>query len=1243
MADPIDEIFGAAPVVPNQAQVNAEQPPFPNPGAPAAAQAAPAVGAVDPVDAIFGAPPGVPGPRPAPMPTPNKTIGGVLGSNARAFVTSAPRGFLALPEGIINIENQVMKQIPPGIRNLIPDPYTGVRKALNYATRRDPDGPVDVTGVIDKLLGSANDAKNAPIGSWLGNLAGGALLPVGAFGAGAKIANPLLRSMAQGAIAGGTFGGVNKANEQIKQGQMDYPAIAGSVGMNSVLGAGVGGLLHGIGSFFSPKNEPPVPPGNNPPPPPPAAPPARTIKELRGAYSKFHPKQAEPEPGPIPPGRSISELKAAFSQIYPKPAKAPEVPMPPSHSMAEIKSALKGLNPAARAEKLEKLSLSDLDELIEGPSKVPPVKMRGPGGMKEDGWREERVFNAVPATPKQKAQLHGLVLQKVRWDTSRARMGSAVAQIMSELKLLPPERRTLSPSQWEELAQTVNRLDMKQKKSAPFVETALQTPVTAGYKFKSTTIKGKIVELKALQLTEQMQHNAYDRLRDAAVPLVPHGQPIAVSAGKHTVNVTRKTNPRFIHESQADQAKYDEYLKHRDSLLNDPRQIEPQLTPKALLGEIEKDHELVQQLKDDKVYEFLKGLVFRKGVSQSNPIQAILDIIKVAQLAVRYFKNMGVRFNWRQGFANTLKALKAAKGKIPIRFWQRLTWNQVTSDVIREISPVFGEQRDLYLAAREKATIHGRELLPHERELIGKMTPYEILSDPALKGWTAADRNKEMNARLLDDGYDRLLTGEIKRLENAGVKEGFTGDARYLRMLKLDHQDLGHGFAAASGTDWLTKPAGALARYVIHGEFTSIFLGKNTSSYHIGEAIAANITRDPGSLIQAGRQLVGSAVAQRYANALAGKGMGQRLLETDRVGLAKFVDQLNVAIKNGIEHGVPHGKLVQKIISHELPERWKTGLTAVAAANRVAAKLKYPGGAEQFMADYLAGEEGRTVPPARATLLGKAEVESFIDRNETIMHMPEGPLQERTGFQRHNLIKPWFPFLRSIVQQSRVLTRYMDDFNSAIAKKDLRGAAKAGSSIVALHLITAVMGGKYTLPSYIWEFIRSAFGRERAAQLEDALETLRQLNLLDRRWHHMSLRPVPALEGGTNLLADTARETANFGNISDDPDGRKAARVVAATLAALGVDNIGHTEGTQNLVLLYGHMVDGMKGSKTVKVYSETGILQRIQGKPGKKIGEENIRYDPLTGFTDWALGGETTEEIGVRNRAERLQEMLRQ
>lgn len=315
----------------------------------------------------------------------------------------------------------------------------------------------------------------------------------------------------------------------------------------------------------------------------------------------------------------------------------------------------------------------------------------------------------------------------------------------------------------------------------------------------------------------------------------------------------------------------------------------------------------------------------------------------------------------------------------------------------------------------------------------------------------------------------------------------------------------------------------------------------------------------------------------------------------------------------------------------------------MVAAQRAA--VDYPGGVNAFMKDWIGSVKGRPVAASRQKAFEKATVDFFIKRNQQTMWMPEGPLKERTMFGRHGFLRPAFPFLRSITQQSRVLAGFVDDGIEAVAKGDKRAAAQAAARLAGASVLVSFSAGHYTLPEPVWQLFDSV-NPEASEQLKEKMEWLREHNLaFGRRDKELGPKPVPWIQGGNLFIASTAKnvvETAHdWQNIEGRHDPKAAVRASAQLLSMLLIDNVAHVEGLNNLSKLFSRMHEGFAGERKLSVYPDTTLPEKIvnavEGRHQAPLYSGPAESDPASAFGDWFYGARRPEDTNTIDWAEGL------
>jgi len=469
------------------------------------------------------------------------------------------------------------------------------------------------------------------------------------------------------------------------------------------------------------------------------------------------------------------------------------------------------------------------------------------------------------------------------------------------------------------------------------------------------------------------------------------------------------------------------------------------------------------------------------------------------------------------------------------------------------------------------------------------------------------------------------------------VKGGHTlfGWGRYKRMLDHDLEDLGG--KQSGGNDIERYLSGLLNKFTTM-EYGSIFIGNyRVGVLHAGEAAMAFLSGHPVDTARALRTIITDATARKYAFLLAGRGMQASLGDGEKFAAAKWIDaHLNDPLLAKLE-GLPNGKLIHQTLSAELPERLKTGASAVIAAEHVANDLYYPGGAQQLMADYLETASGGKIPTDRETALARAEVEVFRLRNRLIMHMPSAtPISERTVFQRNPVGQLYFKMFRSVVQQARILSGYLDDASEAIVQKNPVKLGQALGRLAYAHVIVATLAGTATLPPYIWAAFDKT-NKPTADLLRHLFNETRKHNALGgRELEEFGVKYVPAWAGINSFAPELGRQLVR--NVIKGFGGDTDSQLKAAIVLTSGVlcDNIAHTEGLQNLQYLYNRINEGMKGEARVRFFLKPDLLKSVLGAHSQKIYDVMHKTDIPRGIWQFLLGGESANRAALHHQAER-------
>lgn len=822
-----------------------------------------------------------------------------------------------------------------------------------------------------------------------------------------------------------------------------------------------------------------------------------------------------------------------------------------------------------------------------------------------DSWRTRREAQSRPAGPEETTLLEGLARLATLRDKVAGRLASAIEQIERRLGLKPKARAGHIAPDFDDirLAFVKEHGGIPKGTKGPYIEATLapDSTHTHSYEFKAAAIRPKMHELKGLIQEYRVADKNYQDAKFGLADKLPVNETIQVTikddkGAVRNVNVRSRVQATGFDWPAEEIEKTYNALKAELSAASGPYiERTPEVLQALINDAIKGGHQTLEYLRDHGSLDWFKrqssktktGLVI--GISLAAAMYLGKD--QQAQAAPPPNKLIGKVINTaaKSGWASWM-------GSRPI---VRLTLSEVTSDIIRKGNPAFGRVRDAYLAQLRRAQ-----------------------ENPVL-------------AEKLNNKYAEALQGEIAKLDKQKIQSGLFGQKRLRRALEIDLEDLmGERTGAREGT--LERIYSKLFGGVIKSQFWGNY---RAATMHILEAGVSFASKHPIASADAIKGLASNPIYRDFAKANSPKGMFQQTLEGTESFEPKIVKRINEEIDKAIK-SLPGGETIYGAISAQLPEQGKLGFGALVTALHHA--RNYPGGSQQYMRDWVALErKGTPVPYARQAQFAKIEVDCFVEENKAIMSMPEGPLKERTIFQRHKLLTPLFPYLRAITQQTRFFSSLIDDLLEAIANKDAEAAANAIKALLLGHVMVAMAAGSHALPDYIWSIL-SGIDQVTTGSHKD-VDNLK--GLIDATQKHI-LGGYQLQDFGIKYFAIIRSPQIGLISIAEDDlrnlkpkDRDSVMRLAATTLAMTLINRIG-PEGTINLAYLAERLERGMKGKETYRKYDQSIIaeaLNKIMGRPfARKLVEQTLPFDTWQALIHWLFKLENPAEVAAIEQGEK-------
>lgn len=1095
-----------------------------------------------------------------------------------------------------------------------------------------------------------------PVTGTLGNFAGNALTaPLLGPGVGAELASkipalaklgPLAGKIIGSGIAGGEFAsaqqGLQNMGDQVKTNdRLDPMAAAISAEQaflpGMALGAGAGALAHGLPALagniryandikaaqakrIAKQNERiEARKGNQPLMTPEQTERVEEGKGVNTTWEKF-------QPGELGPGGGANNQFQPNPHAYGEaPAAPPESGLPPGPTNAG--TDLSGLEPSkadySQSTKLE----AKVDQLVDDKSR---------------SWRERREAQARPPTPSEKPLLEPVANLAAIRDKAAGRLAGAIEQVERRLGLKPTARNSYIRPDLDDIRIAFIKehgLVPKGMKK-PYIEATLsrETMYPREYEFKATSMLPKMKELEKLIEEYRLADKNYENSKLGLTEQLPLNHTIAIEVRDS------KGSPRVVNIRNREQAtgytgelekQYKELVAKLSAESGPYYDRTPEVLQTLINKELKSGNATLAYLRDKGALSWFN--------SQSNQDKAKLVLaISLTASAMMANQQQAQAAPPPNIIGKTLVKLaktgwEHAQG---VRVVARVTASQVTSDVIREgfdtASRTFAGKRDAYLAALRPVLSGSKELTAAEEEVIKGMKRPDIMRTPVLKGWTSMQRTKLADAMAAHEKYTKDLQSEIARVESLAPKGktpfGVAGKERYYRMLYHDLQDLGATPGAPTPQHWLNSAYSKL----FGSANTSYFWGNyRTAVFHLAEMAVAYAASHPVATTEALTNLIKDPVYRKFCIANSPKGMFQRVLEgQEKLPIQVQVDKwINEPFDKFIKAHV--GEVGFDALSAQLPERAKLGIGATITAVHNA--RTYPGGPKAYMQDWLnLAEKNQQVPPAKQAQFVKIGVQNLIDDNKAIMFLPEGPIVERTVFQRHDLTKPFYPYLRAVVQQTRFFSALIDDMMHAKTTAELGTALR--TFLMGTVMVWAVTGSG-ALPNWLWNVMevadKQANGNTKNVdKFRDAVDDSQKFLTGGIQMRDFGVKWFPYLAHEPKYwlgqFVDRDIRQLSF------KDKQEVVKAVINSVAVMTINRIGF-QGTQNLEYLRELVMKGISGSEDYKRYNENWIMNKVMGRPFTgKIAEGKLKYDLPMALTQWLLKIQTKGEGEVIAKGEK-------
>lgn len=1171
-------------------------------------------------------------------------VGKQASAAAPAFAANAAVGAAQIPEQAINMAQFANRNMHPLFNpsgELMPN-MSPIIDPLNKMAGAPSQPYLDITGAMNQnpSLGfgqtPAQLMKQHPIAGTLGNVAGsvpsGALLPVGALGnAATKLPaiarlGPLAGNIIKGAFAGGEYsslaGALESAGEQVKSNDTLDPAkLAISAEQQFLPGVALGA----IGGLFRPRNLKPKS----------SFPPAE-IKRLGYTPSPPNaPKQIEMK-GPIIPMGPKEKLEQRAAELFgPREMLQGEV----VHN--EQISTKKG-KPTKTTPKISIIpSEVPSSDIVE--SKVENIV------DSDNSWRTARQQAARPADAKETPLAKDVARNKVNADAIRAQLRGAIRQMYDLLKEKAPLRQQqVDKKFFPELTNIAKGLGGTPKTMVSYVESTLSPAdkFSENYNFKATSIEGKMAEIRDLEKKYNIEHQKYENFKakheEELNEILPLNETIQVNVksqehGNRVANVRRVWRAsKYQFPNPQAEAKYKSAKAEMQSQSTPYEDFDSPAFKKVIQDVANKGTNLeIEGLADkgalDWFNQFDKDdqtkIILSIGIAASLYLnsQQEAQAAPPAGLVGKVIKQLA-KGGWREWM-----------GSRPIT---RITQLTMTTDMLRTGfdagSKAFFAKRMKYLADLKLALNGAREMDEAEMGATAKLNPFELRRTPLLHGWTQIEKNKAGDISDLNRRYKELVKSERERLNALQIAPGHRGAAqRYSRAVDIDAHDMG----IRLDYDPLGKSPEILNKLTAE-IMKSQFLGNiRVSIYHFHEALTASISKYPTEFVEALHGLATSPIYREFAEANSPHGFFQQLLEHQQ-GF-KYRDKIDKTINGPIDRIIKKvvGETGYQTIMGQTPERAKLGLNTLVIVQHEA--KAYPGGPEQYMKDWLANAKNRTpVPIQRQTQFAKVALNEAIESNIANGSLPEGPIKERTVFQRTKAFTLVVAYTRGKIQQSRFVFSLLDDALQAISQKDNKALAKALRGFLTANLLIFGAAGSAAIPPYIWfsleQIDRAVYNTPNDVQdIKDALDDAQKNIGPGYQIRHVGLAGFAETSLPTGAFVGTWNQLQK--NMHPKNKADILAGIVDATTIAL-ISRLG-PEGILNLHYMLERIYKGMTGKENFKTYEEgaAGLLAAQLANKSPKTGEQKLDFDLGQGILHAFAPVQNRAEVKAIEKGERV------
>lgn len=1192
-------------------------------------------------------------------------------SNTGTALANIPFGIANPFEQVTNLQQKANNMLPPGMGDALANAGSMGLPAMNLLRGQQPlidlankvsGAPpqpyMDMTRQMQKwqpfgnqTLGQMNQQN--PLGAMIGQNLPLAALPGG-------VAKNLPQAMGMGAGLSGAFGGLENLNDQIKTNDtVDPGQLMGSVGQNALFGAGLSGALHGLGKFFAPKAAgptapPPVEPqqigynnqtaiGQRPTTP-------MGMRKLLG-YTPPNAALEGSHPGQYVQTAVQGRVLPTASET-PPPGKTVKIgydDKPTKEAKIEVNVTPPDPHTPAKQEKIEK--------------KVESMSFFDP----DESWRAARDNNARPATAQEAPLARKFARLRTELDAAAAPLKGAIAKFYKELgEQAPQHRRQLDPSKAAELTKYAKELGGTPKKNVAQLDSAMavKSKFPEAYDFKSTTLEGKMKEIEKLHAEWQARRTIYDgwktRNEEAVNETFPLNQTIQIGIktqehGDRVINMRRVWRPSEYEFAPADEPKYQAKIEE----LQKQSQLYPDFNfPafKAVMNAVANSGKniKVEGLADSGALNWLQrlpkgtqakimlaiGLTAAAYLHDDDPAEAA----PTAAIATRVAKKTLIQL-FKQGWVEAL-------GSRPIT---RIFQLELTTDMINNApdaaGKAFANVRAKYMSDLKRANVGFREMTEEEHEATKDLEPWQIRRPWTIPGtnrwktlaannkWTKVETAKAGDLIQLNAEYKAAIRAERKRLESLKIAPGHIGTAaRYARGVDIDASDM--------GVDVGYKPLGpsAEAVHMLTGEvMKSTFLGNaRVAVLHMHEMLMVTASKNPAALAVALHGLAKSKTYRDFAIANSPKGFFQQMLEEEKKygGLLGIRQKIGHMINDPIDHLIKRviGDVGYEAVSMQLGERGKLGLNGLVQA--IANAKDYPGGPETYMKDWLDNaNERKPVPPQRELEFAKTALNIQMEEYKNTGNLPEGPIKERTVFQRTEAFTIVIAYTRGKIQQSRFLASLLDDALQAAGRGDKTALAKALGAFLTANIVIFAAAGSAAVPAFIWGILE---GLDRLFQgTNDDIDNLK--NILDQGQKNVGpgyqMRELgPSGFAETNL--PTGAAMGYYGQVIRDmhPKTRMdIAKAVADTVTMLFTSKIGPT-GNANTMYILERIRRGVEGSEKFSTWIKDmpGALAAGWAQKPLMTGSKKLPYNFGTAALQSLSPTQTPDEIEQIQKGER-------